>query len=455
MLPARDLYAESWAPLLDFGWSPLRSLRSQGFKYIEAPRAELYETARDPDETRDLAAADAPRAAQLRDRLARYATGPTEAAPVDRDALARLQALGYASGSPRSSSGARPDPKDRREIAARLSQVVSGELQGPALEAALRRILSDDAKNPQANLRLGYVLLESNRCAEAVPFLKAAIAAKVPSADPYLGLALCQAAARRLDEAQATLREAERVEPDNPVVLANLGIVLSDAGKFRDAIPSFQRALTLDPNFHEARFNLARAYARAGQRQDAAREAQELLTRLPANAPQRAEVQRLLELCGESAVETTTEVTELTVFTTEERSKRRRTEDVELRRPATVASPAVAGEPCQRIATEERDLVFVFASRSSAATLLPRPRRDRSLVAQLDVLRASPVHSAPFLRVESVISVISRDSDPHLSLTAVRHSTRPTTHLLSRWIHRVGSASTGELDLVPTAKTPS
>ena len=154
-LPGRDLYAESWAPLLDFGWSPLRSLRSGGFKYIEAPRAELYETARDPDEAHDLAAADAPRAAQLRDRLARYATAPTEAIPVDRDALARLQALGYASGSPRSSSGARPDPKDRREIAARLSQVVSGELQGPALEAALRRILSDDAKNPQANLRLG------------------------------------------------------------------------------------------------------------------------------------------------------------------------------------------------------------------------------------------------------------------------------------------------------------
>jgi arylsulfatase A-like enzyme/cytochrome c-type biogenesis protein CcmH/NrfG len=293
--PARDLYAESWAPLLDFGWSPLRSLRAQGFKYIDAPRAELYETARDPDETRDLAAADVPRAAQLRDRLARYATGPTEAVPVDRDALARLQALGYASGSPRSSSGSRPDPKDRREIAARLSQVVSGELQGPALEAALRRILSDDAKNPQANLRLGYVLLESNRCVEAVQFLKAAIAAKVPSADPYLGLALCQVAARRLDDAQVTLREAGRVEPDNPVVLANLGIVLSDAGKLGDAIPSFQRALTLDPNFHEARFNLARAYARAGQRQDAAREAQELLTRLPANAPQRAEVQRLLD----------------------------------------------------------------------------------------------------------------------------------------------------------------
>ena len=42
-LPARDLYAESFAPLLDFGWSPLRTLRRGGWKYIAAPRPELYD----------------------------------------------------------------------------------------------------------------------------------------------------------------------------------------------------------------------------------------------------------------------------------------------------------------------------------------------------------------------------------------------------------------------------
>ena len=199
-LPARDLYAESFAPLLDFGWSPLRALRSERFKYIEAPRAELYDTARDPGEAQDLSTADVPRAAELRDRVGRYSTAtldPDRLAPVDREALGRLQSLGYASGSGRdSSAGARPDPKDRRAIAARLSEVISGELQGPALEAALRRILDDDPKNPQANLRLGYVLLEASRCAEAVPFLRAAIAAKMPTADAHLGLGVCQAAAR-------------------------------------------------------------------------------------------------------------------------------------------------------------------------------------------------------------------------------------------------------------------
>jgi choline-sulfatase len=297
-LPARDLYAESFAPLLDFGWSPLRALRSQGFKFIEAPRAELYDTTRDPGEIQDLSGANVSRAAELRDRVARYATSTLDtkrSQPVDRETLGRLQSLGYASGSGAAVTGARPDPKDRRAIAARLSEVISGELQGQALEAALRKILADDPKNPQANLRLGFVLLEANRCADAGPFLDAAIAANVPTADAHLGLGRCHVAARRLDDAERTLRDADRVEPDNPVVLANLGIVLSDAGRHRDAIAALQRALTLDPGFHEARFNLARTYARAGQRQDAAREAQELLTRLPANAPQRSEVQRLLD----------------------------------------------------------------------------------------------------------------------------------------------------------------
>ena len=55
-LAARALYAESFAPLLDFGWSPLRTLREAGRKYIAAPRPELYDLDADPGETRDLSA---------------------------------------------------------------------------------------------------------------------------------------------------------------------------------------------------------------------------------------------------------------------------------------------------------------------------------------------------------------------------------------------------------------
>jgi arylsulfatase A-like enzyme/Flp pilus assembly protein TadD len=293
-LPARALYAESFAPLLDFGWSPLRSLREAGWKLIDAPRPELFNLAEHPDEVRDLSASEGLRVAAMRDRIQRF--GPatlTAAKPMDPDAAARLQALGYVGGGRRETS--RADPKDRRELAMDLARATSGELSGPALEQALRRILAADVGNPQAHVRLGFVLQESNRCAEAVTHFEAAIAAGLPGADPYLGLAGCQAGAKRYGEAAATLRRADQAERANPVVLANLGIVLSEGGRPEEAVAPLRRALELDPDFHQARFNLAIAFARHGRMPEAAREAEDLLGRLPPTAPQRPEVERLLK----------------------------------------------------------------------------------------------------------------------------------------------------------------
>jgi cytochrome c-type biogenesis protein CcmH/NrfG len=123
---------------------------------------------------------------------------------------------------------------------------------------------------------------------------RTAIDAKYPSADPHLGLAACQAAQREFTAAVSTLRAALALEPDNPVVLANLGLMLSDGGNPQAAVDPLQRALASDPDLHQARFGLAVAFARAGHRDQAAAQTRELLHRLPSNAPQRSEVERLL-----------------------------------------------------------------------------------------------------------------------------------------------------------------
>jgi arylsulfatase A-like enzyme len=295
-LPARTLYAESFAPLFDFGWSPLRTVRADGWKYIEAPKPELYDVRSDSGETTNKVAEDAPRAAQLAQKVRSYgSTDISASASIDREAQSRLQALGYTGGGRSAGAGgARPDPKDRRELAARIAQVTSGELHGAELERALREILKEDPGNPQANVRLGYVLADRNACVEAVPLFEKAIAARLPSVDAHLGLAQCQVAAHDPRGAIRTLETAEGIEPDNPVVSANMGLIMSDAGNPSGGIPHLQRALDLDPDLHQARFALAIAYARTGRREDAAREAATLLRRLPADAPQRPEVERLL-----------------------------------------------------------------------------------------------------------------------------------------------------------------
>lgn len=296
-LSARELYAESFAPLFDFGWSPLRAVRSNHWKFIAAPRPELYDLQQDAGEGRNLVSSETRLASSLRERVERYSPADPrrDGQPTDVEATARLRALGYVSGGGGDAPGAsRPDPKDRREEAARFARVTSGELYGQALRDALQAILRDDPRNPQANLRLGWALLETDDTRGAEPHFAMAVAARMPSADPYLGLAACQAARGAVGTALATLAAVAPAERDNPVVLANVGVLEAQLDHLDRAMNALSRAVTLDPDFNEARFNLARVYGRAGRRSQAETEARELLARLPPDAPQRPEVERLL-----------------------------------------------------------------------------------------------------------------------------------------------------------------
>ena len=297
-LPRREIYAESFAPLVEFGWAPLRAIRSGPWKLIAAPKPELFGVDTDPGEQSNVFASQPEAARRLEGRVSRYSNDSlsADASAVAGDAAQRLRALGYASGSaaPNPQSAMRADPKDRREMAARIGQVTSGELSGPALLTALEGIVRDDPRNGQAQLRLGYARLQAGDCARAEPAFHAAAAAGLPTADVHLGLASCLGRRNDLAGAERALAEARRIEPDNPAVIANLGLLQASKGDFGSAIASLSRALVVDPSMDEARFNLALVYAKAGRRSDAAAAARELLARLPANAPQRSEVERLL-----------------------------------------------------------------------------------------------------------------------------------------------------------------
>jgi choline-sulfatase len=299
-LGARELYAESFAPLVEFGWAPLRAVRSGAWKYIAAPTPELYYVERDSAEQTNVAAGQEVVTRTLGQRVNQFSgdvlTGPGQSS--DPKVTDRLRALGYVAGGQAAtahSAMSRPDPKDRRDLAARIAQVTSGELQGAALVDALEGIVRDDPRNGQAYVRLGYARLQSGDCARAEPAFRAAAAANLPSADIYLGLATCLGRRRDLRGAEQALANAQRLEPDNPVIVANFGILYASNGNLPAAIETLTRAIALDPSLLEARFNLALAYARSERRDDARVTARELLARLPQDAPQRTEVERLLK----------------------------------------------------------------------------------------------------------------------------------------------------------------
>jgi arylsulfatase A-like enzyme len=87
-LGQRDtIYGETRMPLTAYGWSPLRALTTERYRYVAAPRPEIYDLLADPAETRNLAgdAAHAATVAELRDQVLRWFVETSDVIPQARD----------------------------------------------------------------------------------------------------------------------------------------------------------------------------------------------------------------------------------------------------------------------------------------------------------------------------------------------------------------------------------
>jgi hypothetical protein len=125
-----EAYSESLYPRDGFGWSDLRAVREGRFKYIDAPRPELYDLRSDPEERRNVYASRTPLAGAMKLRVNEVARldGALERAAArggeDPARAAALAALGYVSpSSPAPSTRHRllADPKDQIADANRSS----------------------------------------------------------------------------------------------------------------------------------------------------------------------------------------------------------------------------------------------------------------------------------------------------------------------------------------------
>jgi len=156
---ASAVYSESVYSHDAFGWSPLRSLRAGKYKYITAPRPELYDLQADSLERNNVIAQHAAEARSLQGRLSSYAAPrSTSTAAIPPERLAALKSLGYLAPGPQAPSEAgAPDPKDRlaeyRLYEQAQYEIMSGR-SGNAI-TLLRQLLSQDPKNTLARRDLG------------------------------------------------------------------------------------------------------------------------------------------------------------------------------------------------------------------------------------------------------------------------------------------------------------
>ena len=128
-LAPQGIYAEALYPRYHFGWSELLSLTDDRFRYIKAPREELYDLERDPGERTNIAAERGQAATALRSALDALVAGrdidaPSAVSDEDRQRLAALGYVGTQSAATVKAGDARADPKDKAPLLRAYRQAV-------------------------------------------------------------------------------------------------------------------------------------------------------------------------------------------------------------------------------------------------------------------------------------------------------------------------------------------
>ena len=206
--PSRSLLGETDYPLR-WGWAPLRALRADNMKLIEAPRPEFYNLLSDPSELKNLFTPDSAQVQSLRAEMAKWKS--------------KLPAATSAA-----TAATLPDPKDKIEVQNLLHRAM---------------LASDD-----------------DRPSDARDYLEKALALDPASPTALRQLGELELVAGDWDKAATHLKRAVEVRPDDSTASFELGQALEKSGNWAGARDALEASLKLAPSQLSARVLLGRVY---------------------------------------------------------------------------------------------------------------------------------------------------------------------------------------------------
>jgi arylsulfatase A-like enzyme/Tfp pilus assembly protein PilF len=300
-------YAETLFPKINLGWAELRAIRTNQWKYIRAPKPELYDLSRDPMESRNVLAEHPSEVRMLEAHLAAasHSAGSekVETSPMDERTLAQLKSLGYTSGFTSDSyslNGQGPDPKDRVAILKLmdtaeqpqsglslqrrielLQEAVRLDPSNPLLYHSLgarlekagryeeaiklyRSALANGVNNGRLHSRVGDLLVRAGKKSEAIPEYEQSVRMNPSDVSTQANLAAAYLEQGRLADAERVLKGIVAIEPDNAAAQNGLGILAIQRQDGTAARGYFEKAVELDPGLLEAQLNLGLLYKMVG-----------------------------------------------------------------------------------------------------------------------------------------------------------------------------------------------
>jgi arylsulfatase A-like enzyme/Tfp pilus assembly protein PilF len=230
----RTAYSESIYAEVHYGWSPLESITTHQYKYIDAPQAELYDRLSDPGETKNLIGEKASIAKVLKDQLNEIKSlnsrkdlaGPMK---MDPDTEEKLRALGYIGTTAISTPESRKiDPKSKIHLARAIQESFDAIRAGKPQDGLdkIQTVLNEDPS-----------MIDGHFCAGVA----------------YLGL-------NKIDQGIDELMKTLAMRPDHTMALYNIGYANEMKGNLNEARNWYEKVLLHEPKHQFATLKLAHIY---------------------------------------------------------------------------------------------------------------------------------------------------------------------------------------------------
>ncbi|MCI0616989.1 sulfatase-like hydrolase/transferase [bacterium] len=296
--PGYASYCETFTPWLHFGWSRLIGVRMNGWKYIDAPRAELFNLANDPNESSNIYSKEKKRADDFKKWLINNgaleykAPSGSPAQEIDPEQLEKLASLGYAGGAnpPPSATGKLADPKDKIEdfkLFNRLIREGIEDFQAKRYQQAASKFqILRDRQIPSFEVYyyLGRSLLLLKSYDKSSTELELAIQ-KLPHFLPaYRDLAELKEAINQPAEAEKALLRGLAITPAHPILVQPLAWLYQRQKRYKEAENILQEELKKYPDDKEGRYRLAAIYRDTERPDQALLQFQQILQKYPNEA---------------------------------------------------------------------------------------------------------------------------------------------------------------------------
>jgi len=269
------VYLETIFPEANFGWSPLQGIRTRQWKYIKAPRPELYDLQKDPEELTNVIDLYPKQARNLETRLQKLLNNlpspqKKQTVSMNEETRKRLQSLGYVwTADSAASANLSKDPKDMIELLNIFDHGYDHYVEGryPEAVAIFQQILQQDTDNIIVHFLLAASLEKLNYLTEALKEFQE-VAYQNPRFNNVHGN--MGRVYEKLGNPTKALAEYQKdidLFPDAPLLYNNVGVLYLKQKSYHLAIEQFKKVLSLthDQSAHIiTHTNLGTAYEMLG-----------------------------------------------------------------------------------------------------------------------------------------------------------------------------------------------